>query len=84
MAFRVVTQRRYNNEHLQFVFGVTDAARYNDAMDEITEYVVNTCNSSMQNVDTLSMTRLRDLQDGRAYGTCTGYQVSMFFALPST
>lgn len=84
MAFRVITQRRYNNESLQFVFGVTDAARYNDAYDEITSYVTITCNSSMQNVDNIAMTRLRDLQDGRAYGTCTGYQAAIFFALPTT
>lgn len=84
MAFRTISQRRYNDEHIQFVFGVTDAARYNDAYDELTDYVVNTCHSSMQNIDNMTITRLRNLQDGRAYGTCTGFQVSIFFALPTT
>ena len=84
MAFRIISQKRYNAENLQFVFGVTDAARYNDAYAEITAYVTDTCNSSMQNVDNMALTRLRDLQDGRAYGTCTGYQAAIFFALPST
>lgn len=84
MAFKVISQRRYNETHLQYVHGVTDAARYADAYDELTDYIENTCHSYLTNIDNITMVRLRDLQDGKAYGDCAGYQCTVFFTLPNT
>lgn len=82
MAFKVISQKRYAENELQFVYGVTDANNYSAAFAEISNYVVTTCGSSLDNIDNMTFTRLKSLQDDQSYGNCVGYQVAIFFALP--